>query len=235
MPARKHIRSLDLYGPVSVEQWNGTSLPYASNLINLLVSERPTSVPMAEVMRVLCPYGVAYVKQDDKWIKKVKPSPDDIDEWTHYLHGPDNNAVAMDTRVGPPRHLQWKSGPLWCRSHNGVPSSVSLVLSAAGRLFSIIDEGLIGQPGLPEQWTLVARDAFNGTLLWKKRLSGRISQKSLVAVGDRLYLASGRREPLTVLDAATGETLHTFKDTEGSDEIVCVSDIVVLHRGGMRC
>ena len=232
--ARKHIRSLDLYGPVSVEQWNGTSLPYASNLINLLVSERPPSVPMAEVMRVLCPYGVAYVKQDGKWIKKVKPSPDDIDEWTHYLHGPDNNAVAMDTRVGPPRHLQWKSGPLWCRSHNGVPSSVSLVLSAAGRLFSIIDEGLIGQPGLPEQWTLVARDAFNGTLLWKKRLSGRISQKSLVAVGDRLYLASGRREPLTVLDAATGETLHTFKDTEGSDEIVCVSDIVVLHRGGMR-
>lgn len=232
--ARKHIRSLDLYGPVSVEQWNGTSLPYASNLINLLVSERPPSVPMAEVMRVLCPYGVAYVKQDGKWIKKVKPSPDDIDEWTHYLHGPDNNAVAMDTRVGPPRHLQWKSGPLWCRSHNGVPSSVSLVLSAAGRLFSIIDEGLIGQPGLPEQWTLVARDAFNGTLLWKKRLSKQISQKSLVAVGDRLYLASGRSEPLTILDAATGETLHTFKDTEGSDEIVCIRDIVVLHRGGTR-
>ncbi len=232
--ARKHIRSLSLYGPVSVEQWNGTSLPYANNLINLLVSERPLSIPMAEVMRVLCPHGVAYVKQDGKWAKKVKPLPDDIDEWTHYLHGPDNNAVAIDTRVGPPRHLQWKSDPMWCRSHNGVPSSVSLVLSAAGRLFSIIDEGLIGQPGLPERWTLVARDAFNGTLLWKKRLQGRLPQKSLVAVGDRLYLALGRGGPLTVLDAATGETLRTFKDTEGSDEIVCTKDIIVLHRGGTR-
>ena len=31
----------------------------------------------------------------------------EIDEWTHYLHGPDNNAVADDTRVGPPRYMQW--------------------------------------------------------------------------------------------------------------------------------
>jgi len=60
--ARKQIRSLGLYGPVSVEQWNGTSLPYTSNLINLFVSEQPVSVPMEEVMRVLCPNGVAYVK-----------------------------------------------------------------------------------------------------------------------------------------------------------------------------
>jgi len=232
--ARKHIRSLSLYGPVSAEQWNGTSLPYTDNLINLLVSERPLSVPTAEVMRVLCPGGVAYVKRDGKWVKTVKPSPDDIDEWTHYLHGPDNNAVAMDTRVGPPRHLQWKSDPMWCRSHNGVPSSVALVLSAGGRLFGIIDEGLTGQPGLPDRWMLVARDAFNGTLLWKKPLGRRLSQKGLVAVGDRLYLASGRADPLTVLDAATGETLSTFRETEGSDEIVCTGEVIVLHRSGMR-
>ena len=54
--ARKHIRSLGLYGPVSVEQCNGESLPYASNLINLVVSERSASggsIPMAEIMRVL--------------------------------------------------------------------------------------------------------------------------------------------------------------------------------------
>jgi hypothetical protein len=99
----------------------------------------------------------------------------------------------MDMRVGPPRHLQWKSDPLWCRSHNGVAKSIDLVLLAEGRLFSVIDEGLIGQPGLPDRWTLVVRDGFNGTLLWKQRLA-RPSKRSLVAAGEKLYLISMNRE-----------------------------------------
>ena len=232
--ARKHIRSLGLYGPVSAEQCDGKSLPYADNLINLVFSERRPAIPMAEIMRVLCPNGVAYIKQDGKWTKKIKPVPDDIGEWTHYLNGPDNNAVAADRRAGPPRSLQWKSDPMWCRSHNGVSSSILLVLSSAGRLFSIVDEGLTGQPGLADLWTLVARDAFNGTLLWKKPLTGRNSQKSLVAVADKLYMAPGRGEPLAVLDAATGKTLRTLKDTDGADEIICIDDMIVLHRAGAK-
>ena len=232
--ARKHVRSLGLYGPVSVEQYDGKSLPYADNLINLVVSERQPVIPMAEIMRVLCPNGVAYIKQDGKWVKKIKPVPDDIGEWNHYLNGPDNNAVAADRRVGPPRRLQWKSDPAWCRSHNGVSSSILLVLSSGGRLFSIIDEGLTGQPGVADLWTLVARDAFNGTLLWKKPLTGRSSQKSLVAVEDKLYMAPGRGEPLTVLDAATGQTLRTLRDTEDADEIICIDDMIVFHRAGAK-
>ena len=235
--ARKHIRSLGLYGPVSVEQCNGKSLPYASNLINLVVSETSASggsIPMAEIMRVLCPGGIAYTNQDGRWVKQTKPFPDEIGEWNHYLNGPDNNAVAADRRAGPPRRLQWKSDPAWCRSHNGVSSSILLVLSAGGRLFSIIDEGLTGQPGLPDLWTLVARDAFNGTLLWKKPLTGRRSQKSLVAVEDKLYMAPGRGEPLTILDAATGGMLRTVKDTEGADEIIYIDDLVILHRPGAK-
>ncbi|MHC4582317.1 MAG: outer membrane protein assembly factor BamB family protein, partial [Planctomycetota bacterium] len=232
--AREHIRSSGLYGPVSVEQCDGKSLPYASNLINLVVSERQPSIPMSEIMRVLCPKGVAYIKQDRKWTKRIKPVPDDIGEWNHYLNGPNNNAVAADRRAGPPRRLQWQSDPIWCRSHNGVSSSILLVLSARGRLFSIIDKGLTGQPGLPDLWTLVARDAFNGTLLWKKPLTGRRSQKSLVAIEDKLYMAPGRGEPLTILDAATGRTLRTVKDTEGADEIICIDDLVILHRPGAK-
>ena len=232
--ARAYIRSCGFYGPVSVAPLDGVHLPYIDNLVNLVVAEDMSHVPPEEVMRVLAPHGVAYVKQDGRWTSTRKPWPADIDEWRHYLHGPDNNAVAMDTRVGPPRRLQWKSDPMWCRSHNGVPSSITVVLSAGGRLFSIIDEGLTGQPGLPDRWTLVARDAFNGTLLWKKPLPGRRSQKSLVAVADKLYMAPGRGDPLTVLNAATGQVLRTFKDTEGSDEIVCAGQIIVLHRSGAR-
>ena len=68
-------------------------------------------VSMDEVMRVLAPGGVAYIKGDTSWNKTVKPRPDDIDHWTHFLHGPDNNAVAEDLVVGPPRHMQWLAGP----------------------------------------------------------------------------------------------------------------------------
>jgi ubiquinone/menaquinone biosynthesis C-methylase UbiE len=37
--AQKHIRSLGLYGKVSVGQWKGKHLPYIDNLVNLLVAE----------------------------------------------------------------------------------------------------------------------------------------------------------------------------------------------------
>ena len=228
--ARRHIRSKGLYGPVSVDRLTGTRLPYADNLVDLVVAEDLGDVPMADVVRVLAPLGVALVGGK----KTVKPWPGAIDEWTHYLHGPDNNATARDRRVGPPRRLQWKSDPLYCRSHNGTPSSVGLVVSAKGRLFSMIDEGLTGQPGLPERWTIVARGAFNGTLLWKKHLQQRVSPKALAAVGDRVYLTVGRGEPVMALDAATGETVRTYDGTKGSDELVCIDGALVVHLRGVR-
>ena len=232
--ARKYIQSRGLYGPVSVERFDGRHLPYTDDLVNLVVVGEGSEVAMKEIMRVLAPLGVAYGGGAKTRTITKKPWPKDIDEWTHYLHGSDNNAVARDTRVGPPRHLRWTGPPLWCRSHDGAGSSVALVLSAKGRLFSVIDEGLTGQPGLPERWTLVARDAFNGTLLWKKRLSRRVSQKALVAAGERLYLTGGGANLLTILDAATGKTLRTCKGTERADEVVCVDGVVVVHVGSSR-
>jgi len=225
--ARSHLRSLDLYGPVSVREFHGKHLPYADNIVNLVVSENLGNVAMDEIFRVLAPRGVAYLKADGTWQKTVKPVPDDIDDWTHYHHAADNNAVAMDTQVGPPRHLKWKSDPLWCRSHNGVGSSIALVLSSEGRLFSVIDEGLTGQPGLPDRWTLVARDGFNGKLLWKMRIP-KLSRTALAAMGDRLYMVSPDRK-LTVLDGATGETLKTYEETAGASELVCLDGLVVVY------
>jgi len=61
--ARKYIQSLGLYGVVSVEQWKDGYLPYADNLVNLLVSQQPPDVTIDELMRVLAPNGVAYIKR----------------------------------------------------------------------------------------------------------------------------------------------------------------------------
>ncbi len=219
-PARQYVKSRGLYGPVSVELLTGRRLPYADDLVRLLVVSQPEAVEPDECLRVLAPGGVAYVRQADGWKKVVKPWPDDLDGWTHWMHGPDNNAVAHDRRVAPPTRLQWKAEPLWGRSHNGVPSTVVLVLSAGGRLFSVLDEGLTGQAGLPELWTLVARDAFSGVLLWKRRLPRRPPQRGLVASQDRLYGLVDSSRAVVVLDAATGERLQTFESTRGTRELV---------------
>ncbi len=57
---REHIRELGVCGPVSVERFDGKRLPYAENLVNLVVAEDLGGVTMEETMRVLVPGGVVY-------------------------------------------------------------------------------------------------------------------------------------------------------------------------------
>ena len=106
-----------------------------------------------------------------------------------------------------------------------VPTASTLV-TAQGRLFAIIDEGpnSLEGPTLPDKWFLVARDAFNGVLLWKVPIrhwgwrewkntwfTNRPGdfplniQKRLVAVDDKVYVTLGYRAPVSQLDARTGE------------------------------
>ena len=229
--AGTHLRSRNLLGPVTVIHWKGKRLPYADNTVNLLIVESPKDVAADEIMRVLAPKGIAYTRSNDAWKRQAKPWPDDIDEWTHFLHGPDNNAVAEDTRITPPRHMQWVGGPRWARSHDHL-SSISAAVTAAGRLFTIADEGSMASVKAPSKWMLVARDAFSGVLLWKKEAAPWENQlrpfrsgpaelpRRLVAVGERVYVTLGYGKPVTALDAATGEVVRTYEGTENTHEIV---------------
>ncbi|MFW6170014.1 MAG: PQQ-binding-like beta-propeller repeat protein [Planctomycetota bacterium] len=228
LKAREHIRSQGLYGDVSVAHWESARLPFSDNLVNLVLSQETSRVSLKEIMRVLTPGGVAYLEKDGGWTKRVKPWPEEIDEWTHFLHDASNNPVAEDTRVGPPRQIQWQSGPEWARSHESRGTLHTLV-SANGRMFAIIDEGITGQrAGVPSQWRLVARDAFNGKLLWKRAVS-RSSPRTLVADGERVYVTLQGGGPVCILDASTGETLANCANTAHAEEIVCHQGIVVCH------
>jgi len=226
--ARQYIKSLGIYGSVTADTFDGKHLPYTDNLVNLLVvSNGECQVSNEEIMRVLVPRGVAVINGE----KMTKPWPIDIDEWTHFLHGPDNNALAEDTRVEPPKYTQWVSGPRWGRSHDHL-SSLSAAVSASGRIFYIIDEGPIASVKAPSVWMLVARDAFNGVLLWKKKIAPWENQlrpfrsgpaelpRRLVAVGQKVYVTLGYSKPVTALDAATGELLRTYEGTENTHEII---------------
>ncbi len=251
--ARQHIQKLGLYGKVSVQLIEGPDLPYADNLVNLLVVEDRGEVSTEEGLRVLAPNGVAYVMTMNGWQKFVKPWPDSIDEWTHHLHDAGGNAVASDKVVGPPQRLQWTAGPLWARSHGWTPS-VSAMVSAAGRIFYICDETLPGVDGtVPSKWFLVARDAFSGVLLWKCPVPhwgsaefsgtpdnaegvasvGRFTMplnvgKRLVAVEDTVYVTLGANAPITALDAATGQMKRVYAETARADEILCVDGRLIV-------
>jgi pseudouridine synthase len=164
---RKEIEATGVYGDVAVDQFSGPELPYTDNLVNLFVSEDLGEVSLAEVLRVLVPQGVAMIKTGDTWEKTVKPRPENIDEWSHYLHDASGNSVAHDDVVAPPRHLQWVGSPRWARHHDRM-ASMSALVSTAGRMFYIMDEGSRVSIQLPPKWKLIARDAFNGSILWKR-------------------------------------------------------------------
>jgi len=229
--ARKYIKMRGLYGPVSVDHFDGQTLPYVDNLVNLIVVENQAEVSDDEIMRVLAPRGVVYSKTADGWLKKVKPVPEDVDDWTHYLHSANGNAVAKDKQAGPPRHLQWLGSPRWSRHHDRM-ASMSALVSAKGRLFYIMDEGSRISIQMPAHWQLVARDAYNGTILWKQPISKWHSHlwplksgptqlaRRLVAVEDRVYCTMDIEAPLSQFDAATGERVRVFEESKSTEEVV---------------
>jgi len=251
--ARKYIQGRGLYGEVSAERFSAAKLPYADNLINLIVTADPGKVAQNEIMRVLAPGGFACIRRNGKWEKIAKAWPDNIDQWTHFLHDASNNAVADDTVVAPPEALQWLAPP---------PSGIQAPVSSNGRMFYIFDEGLIGitDQRIPDRWSLVCRDAFNGRLLWKRTLESwgwrewsreqyegkdwttlrgkrtdvpAENQRRIVADGDRLYTTLSYKAPMSILDAATGKTIATIKATRGANEILVSEGIVVV--GHRRC
>jgi outer membrane protein assembly factor BamB len=246
--ARTSLLSKGLYGKISVDVFDGQHLPYAENTVNLIIVDSPEiRIAREEIMRVLVPNGVALVMGK----KRVKPIPAEIDEWSHFDHGPENNPVAADTVVGPPRHLQWVAGPRWLRTHE-IPSGISSMITAGGRLFYTFDEGPIGisDPRLPEKWSLIARDAFNGTQLWKIPVpnwgwqtwkseykdkfqglewirSGGLRTKNpskyvrcMVADSERLYFPLGHAAPVSVIDAASGRVMATCKGSDDPEKLL---------------
>jgi len=229
--ARAAIRATGLYGPVSVIHWRGRKLPYVDNLASLVVCEDAGAVAPGELRRVLRPYGAAVVKRGGKWTVTFKPQLQGTDEWEQHYHGADNNAVAQDTVVGPPRRYQWLGEPQWQRSHLAMPSINSMV-STRGRLFTVEDMGSAEHPALPGKQALVARDAYNGVILWRvmfsdwhpiyirnKEMPVQI-QRRLAAVGDVVYCTPGYTAPITVFDAATGAVIKKHASTASTMEFV---------------
>ncbi|MFC1497419.1 PQQ-binding-like beta-propeller repeat protein [Verrucomicrobiota bacterium] len=276
--ARKYIQTRGLYGKVSVDTWDEERLPYADNLVNLLIiSNIQQGISNDEVMRILAPRGVVMIRKnsqhstsniqhpskedknseisalgvqcEDKgdYLVFTKPVPPEIDDWTHFGHSAEGNMVSEDTVVGPPRHAQWVVEPMFQRHHAMTPGTTALV-SSQGRIFYIQDEAPMGFAGVPDQWNLIARDAFNGKLLWKRKMTewgDRVwswfegthgargnhpshINKRLVAGKDRVFITLGYNAPVSALDPATGKTLMEYKETLYADEMVYRDNVLYV-------
>ncbi len=271
--ARRTLRKRGEYGTVAVARYDGSRLPYMDNVVNLIVvSSRETNVAAAEIQRVLAPRGVALVdprhearivslkpQRKGSWLIYRKPADAARDTWSHYLHGPDNNAVSQDSIVAPPKRLQWQCGPRWSRSHE-TDMSMSGAVSASGRIIYFIDDGPIGVHETPEQsrrlpdtFSLVGRDAYSGVRLWKRPVenwgsrawdndrwwkkndqmwsSPQTLPRRIVAVGDRVFVTLGYRTHISELDARSGRTVREFKAISEVDEfLVAAGNLIVRAR-----
>ncbi len=242
--ARSSLLVAGQYGDIAIELLTGNELPYVDNFVNLLVIEDLSGIALTEIIRVLVPNGIALIREGDSWKRIVKPRPDNIDEWSHYLHDATGNSVAHDDVVAPPRHLQWVGSPRWSRHHDRM-ASMSALVSTGGRMFYIMDEGSRISIQLPPKWKLIARDAFNGTVLWKRDIdhwqnhlwplkSGPTQlSRRLVSTDDTVYVTLGIDEPLSALVATTGELIRTYEGSGATEEIITTNGLlfVVVRKG----
>ena len=98
-------------------------------------------------------------------------------------------------------------------------------------MFYIMDEGSRISIQLPSKWKLIARDAFNGTILWKRDIAEWQNQlwplksgptnltRRLVSTDNEVYTTLSYDSPMVAIDAATGKTLRTYEGTDTTEEM----------------
>ena len=69
------------------------------------------------------------------------------------------------------------------------------MVTAKGRLFYVIDDGVRASMIMPPDWKLVARDAFNGVLLWERKIEPLVADTLAdeERSGEPAAAAGGRR------------------------------------------
>jgi len=212
--SRAAIRAAGVYGLASVEKAATPSpLPYAENLVNLLVADLDAlgakAPPMEEVVRVLAPGGAAMLRRGGAWTRTVKPRPKEMDDWTHFDYGPEGNGVSHDRLVRLPTGVQWIAGVQDIRL-GGNPAGFRVYTGIriwGGRAFF---EWGSGDKSKRETF-YSGRDAFNGLPLWSLRntATGRKDWQFVAAKG-RLYTFLEKGGPPVALDAETGSALQSF-------------------------
>ncbi|MBM3879703.1 MAG: hypothetical protein FJ387_08285 [Verrucomicrobia bacterium] len=178
---------------VHVGPWERLHL--ADNLMDaVVVRGDAAAVPPAERLRVVRPGGQVL----SAGAPVVKPVPSGTDDWSHPYHGPDNNPQSRDTVARAPYLTHFIAEP-W---YSPMPL---MTVAAGGRLFKAFGHIAVKEREWPWLNSLVAQDAFNGTVLWQRPLQEgfMVHRNTLIATPETLFVADDRS--CRLLDPATGE------------------------------
>jgi len=205
---RKRAEEAGLLGKrIFVDRGGWGTIHLADNLAGaVLVSPAAEkSVAREELLRVLHPQGKAILPSGEI----VKPFPEGIDDWSCPYHGPDNNPQSTDQIARAPYLTQFLAEPRFC-------PSPAVTVAAGGRIFRAYGH-LAHQANQNAMLnTLLALNAYNGTILWKRPLNEgfMILRNTILATPETLYLADD--ESCKLLDAATGELKGEIKSPDSA-------------------
>ncbi|MBC8354605.1 MAG: PQQ-binding-like beta-propeller repeat protein [Planctomycetes bacterium] len=216
---------------VVVERGSIDELPFADNMIDIVIAPETTreslsALSLAEVNRVLRPEGTAFLNgleeltknadivnpktmplpqgALDGWVAFSKPPLDGADDWSHWEKSPDNNPVSSDSVIKAPYMTQFLAHPMYI----GMPS---ITTAAGGRTFLAIGHISHHQREWDTLYKLVARNGYNGTVLWERRLPDGylVHRSAFIATRDTFHMIDG--ESCLLLDAQTGEEQGRIK------------------------
>lgn len=200
---RKAAESAGLLGKrVFVQQGRWDHLHLADNLADAVIlrGDAIDGTKRDDLLRVLRPEGKLLAPT----FEAVKPVPKDIDDWSHPYHGPDNNPQSRDRLARAPYLTHFTAEPWY--------SPMPLVtVTAGGRLFKAFGHIAVKEREWPWLSTLIAQNAYNGTILWQRPLAEgfMIHRSTIIATPKVLYL--GDNDSCKVIDAATGKLKDEIK------------------------
>jgi outer membrane protein assembly factor BamB len=224
--ARKVLVNSGVVTRSSIVLREGGGLPYADNLLNLVVCPKLPrgDVSPEEVLRVLAPggvgvlggangaranlskAGVSEVKTAGAFLVFTKPLDPDMGDWTHIRAGADQSYTSSDKVVAPWKELRWIGDPRW----GSLYLSYGGLVTTGGRIYY----KECHRAGGGSQWHLVCRDAFNGYELWRKN-SGPVQRRirqyldlTFCCDDSRVFLVEDR--VLVARDALTGKRLREY-------------------------
>jgi len=180
---------------VYIEAGASSRIHLADNLADAVILEQGSPSEWdKEIHRVLRPGGKAFTGKKE-W---TKPFPKGIDDWSHPLHGPDNNPQSKDKVAVAPYLTQFLAEPHYA-------PAAQVAVASAGRLFKGFGHIAFHEREEAYLNKLVAFNGYNGTLLWQRDLVPGIMlhRNTIIATPDLLYVGDDRSCKL--YDSRTGE------------------------------
>ncbi len=211
-------------------------IPFADQYLDILVINTSVGISEEECLRAVSPNGYLFIIENGKIVtEKRKPFPEEMDNWEHWFHGPDNNSYSSDKALKWPYLSQWMAPP-----YAGPTPSIQLV--SDGISFNLTGPGAhrdSRRSSIEKEIyadTIVARSVFNGEELWKYPLPKGyfVIRSCAVATKNILYVSMG--ENVTCLNTKTGEKIKeiSLDGVQGDLKWIVIEDDVLYVMAGEK-